>query len=321
MSVLVHKAVEPKNLSKAGKQRLAAMLEDPSTLVQPKYDGVYCQIVDEGGPTAPHYVAYSRTGEQLPSVSRSILDFFNRYGVADRYIGELWVSGTSHADINGAARRQYEQPQLKFITFDAVLDERPLPYRERLLHIESLLRASRAPYKQSVYAIGTWDNDVRMGWEMRVSTATAWAKRTDGAYDGLMLKDPNGMFIPGPGKDGEVIKVKPRNSGDFRVIGVVEGKGKAAGMAGALVLDLGGGVTCEVGTGLDDATRIDYWVWWHALEDRFAYGPGPGQPGRIAEIEYLAITKDGKLREPSFKSTRWDKRVADVLPGNIKGAD
>lgn len=314
MSVLVHKAVEPKNLSKAGKARFAAMLADPATLVQPKYDGVYCQIVDEGGPTAPHYVAYSRTGESLPSVSQNILAFFNRYGVADRYIGELWLPSTSHADINGAARRQYEQPQLQFMVFDAMRRDSPAEYRHRLLHAESLLRAARAASKYSVYPVGTWPLGAQT-WDDLVDAAKVWTNSLD-AYDGLMLKDPNGMFVPGPGKDGEVIKVKPRASGDFRVVGVVEGKGKAAGMAGALVLDLGGGVTCEVGTGMDDVTRFDYWIWW---QDRYFHRELDAP--RIAEIEYLAITKDGKLREPSFKSTRWDKMVADVLPGNIKGED
>ena len=309
MSVLVHKAVEPKNLSKAGKQRFAALMGNPNALVQPKYDGVYCQLVNEGARHMPSYVAYSRTGEPLPSVSQRILAFFDTYGVADRYIGELWVPLTSHADINGAARRQYEQEHLLFLLFDAELSK-TTPYDHRLHHIETLL-ASRQPHKWGVQEVGTW----RRGsdtWDDLTALAKEWTQSTTGAYDGLMLKDPAGLFVPGPGKDGEVIKVKPRASGDFRVVGVVEGKGKAAGMAGALVLDLGGGVTCEVGTGLDDDTRKDYWSW---------RGSAASAPKRIAEIEYLSITKDGKLREPSFKSTRWDKTVADVLPGNIKGED
>lgn len=311
MSVLVHKAVEPKNLSKAGKQRFAALMDNPNALVQPKYDGVYCQLVNEGARHLPTYTAYSRTGERLLSVSQRILSFFNTYGVADRYIGELWVPLTSHAGINGAARRQYEQEHLQFLLFDAGLSK-DTPYDQRLRHIETLLD-SRQPHKWGVQEVSTWRRG-RDTWNDLVALAKEWTQNTTGAYDGLMLKDPAGLFVPGDGKDGEVIKVKPRASGDFRVVGVVDGKGKAAGMAGALVLDLGGGVTCEVGTGLDDNTRKDYWSWWSSMV-------GKVKMGRIAEIEYLSITKDGKLREPSFKSTRWDKTVADVLPGNLKGED
>jgi len=317
MSVLVHKAVEPKNLSKAGKQRFADLLGNPNAIVQPKYDGVYCQLVDEGGPSGAHYVAYSRTGERMPSVSQLILSFYNAHGTADRYIGELWAAGTSHADLNGAARRQYEQPQLAFVAFDADWGV-PVQYTTRLRHLRDMWKPERMVISPKTWLLSndTLDDLYAMAKEFKDDPA--------GAYDGLMLKDPLGMFIPGDGKGGEVIKIKPRNSGDFRVIGVVEGKGKAAGMAGALVLDLGGGVTCEVGTGLDDDTRKDYWRWWDMRGDSnmvALHGAKYTTVERIDEIEYLAITKDGKLREPSFKSTRWDKSVADVLPGNIKGED
>jgi ATP-dependent DNA ligase len=70
------------------------------------------------------------------------------------------------------------------------------------------------------------------------------------------------------------------------------------------VVDLGGGVVCEVGTGLNDQDRKD-----------------PDWVGRIVEVEYLAVTKDGKLREPSFQRIRWDKKVPDVIGGNVVSED
>lgn len=308
MSVLVHKAVEPGNLSVAGKKRLTALLANPQAIVQPKYDGVYVQFL----PTPRGYDAFSRTGEHLSSIPASILEDLDFYGqVGRQYMGEVWLPNTQHSVLNGLARKKSVQPGLGVVLFDSYHPNHPdEPYTERLRMAGAVVGWGPIVLAQNlIYSHGgtTVTMDSMLSWA-RLFSATA----NGSAYDGLMLKDPDGKFKPGSGKDGESIKIKPRKSGDFRVIGAVEGKGKAAGMAGALVLALGGGVTCEVGTGMDDATRQNYWDWFRA---------GPGSRRRIAEIEYLDITKDGKLREPSFKSTRWDKTVADVLPGNIKGED
>jgi ATP-dependent DNA ligase len=41
---------------------------------------------------------------------------------------------------------------------------------------------------------------------------------------------------------------------------------------------------------------------------------------KIVEVEYLSITKDGRLREPVYKSVRFDKAEPDVLACNLPGA-
>lgn len=321
MTVLVHKAVEPANLSKAGKARLQRLLKEGGYWLMPKYDGVYVQFVLENG----QYVPYTRTGERVLSVDADILQavvgsgpIALAYPAPSRIIGELWGYGLTHAEINGRARRKTPQAQ-KLVVHDAVWDDHQTPYRGRFAYVEAAFPDGDLIRPATRWDGGAWGNMDAMDsllWEAR-----KWSGVTTSAYDGLILRDPEGMFVPGAGKDGEIIKIKPRQSGDFRVLGVVEGKGKASGMAGALILDLGGGVTCEVGTGLSDDQRKDYWDWWVGPSFGVSVVDSKPYPGRIAEIEYLSITKDGKLREPSFKSTRWDKTTADVLPGNIKSGD
>lgn len=299
---IVHKAAEPSKLTKAGKEHFQRLVDGRHGIIMHKMDGVYCQVVYDG----QNWLALSRTGEHLTSVDETILLAFRaKADPLRRYVGELWMKGHTHAEINGRARRKAPQYQQLWLTDSFVpgVDE---AFVDRLWRAD-MIATPLAPVN-SVYR-AEHRHMVALDLGDLYAAAKALSKDQTNAYDGLIYRDPHAFFIEGDGKGGEIVKIKPRNSGDFRVVGVVEGKGKAAGMAGALVLDLGGGVTCEVGTGLTDNERIDYWTWWKADTARF----------RIAEIEYLAVTKDGKLREPSFKSTRWDKTQADVLPGNIKG--
>jgi ATP-dependent DNA ligase len=287
MTVLVHKAVEPDKLTRKGKKRLEEMLLAGEYIVQPKLDGVYCQIVRE--PLGA--VAYSRTGEILRSVPEHVMAQFSHMEAGWRFIGELWRPHTAHSTINGMARKQSPQ-DLELHLFDALVgdevDTRTYGERYNTVSMQEWRRGVEV-----VRTIAVPDADMETLYELATEVK---ARRS--AYDGLVLKDSMGLFTPGAGKDGGVVKIKSRNSGDFRVVGTTPGLGMREGGIGALVLDLGGGVTCEVGTGLTLA---------EVMRDPAEF------VGRIVEVEYLDVTRDGRLREPAYKSVRFDKEVADVL--------
>lgn len=295
--VLVHKAVEPNNTTRAGRELysnlLAWLFEEPGqpAILQPKHDGVYVQFI-HSSPWG--WQAFSRTGERLLSVDDPVLDAMEYKGYPERhYVGELWLPATQHSVINGMARRQTPQP-LDVILFDSFVPGDNETYQERQEYL--FKHGPISPVR--TLPTGSHRSERDLYDEARI-----WTQSTS-AYDGLILRDALGVYTPGDGRDGGIYKIKPRHTGDFRVIGVTPGKGKHAGRVGALVLDLGGGVTCEVGTGLSDEDReVSDWE------------------GRIAEIEYLAVTKDGKLREPSFQRVRWDKKVPDVIVGNLTTED
>lgn len=292
--VLVHKAVEPDKLSMKGKKTYLALVEDlildgTRAWVQPKYDGVYAQFVFSDG---QGWEAFSRTGQKLLSVGEPILDVFYTQALPERrYMGELWLPGTQHQTINGRARKQSPQ-HLELKLFDSVLmghEHSDQPYFERS---EYLFEGGMVEAVKRLHLIGK----VHVVDDL-FDLAAGLKNRGASAYDGLILRDSAGSFIAGAGKDGEVIKIKPRAERDFRVVGTTVGVGNRAGGIGALVVDLGGGNHSEVGTGL---TAKD------VMEEA-------SPVGRIATVEYLGITKDGKLREPSFKGYRFDKDEADTL--------
>lgn len=317
MTMQVNKAIEPSKATVPGKAKYQALLlalyaGNPRAIIMPKYDGTYCQIKYDA--VAGEWQAWSRTGERLLSVAEQVLEAFRVNGDPDRvYIGELWAPNVQHSILNGLARKQSPQGALWLVLFDSYSvvhvgltgqDNDTWEYRlQRCKEVERIARrvlVTSHTVGHGLDEAGLYDK----AQEMKAST--------QGAYDGLILRDALDTYVPGDGGGGQAFKIKPRATGDFRILRVEEGKGKAKGMAGAIYVDLGGGVDCKVGSGMDDDMRAKLWD----MREAIAHGKVV-----IAEVEYLSVTAKGKLREPSFKSLRWDKDKADVLECNIKGGD
>lgn len=292
--VEVHKAAEPDNLSVKGKKRYKLLVDDllaqgGRAILQPKHDGVYAQFRHVGS----EWRAFSRTGQEYLSVRESaIVEAFDRVALPERvYNGELWLPNVAHAEINGRTRKQKPQ-YLELVLFDSFDPMQlrdgadPTPYIERM----DYLFEGRAVSKVR----NLFPTDLSS--EADLYDLAREYKGRNSAYDGLMLKDRHGEYIPGHGKDGETIKIKPRKSGDFLVVGTTAGEGNRKGGIGALVVSLGNGVTSEVGTGLSMKD---------VFEGEFV--------GTVVEVEYLSLTKDGKLREPAYIRQRHDKTEGDVL--------
>ena len=96
-----------------------------------------------------------------------------------------------------------------------------------------------------------------------------------------------------------MFKMKPEVSGDFKVVDVIEGKGKDAGRLGAFVIEYKDN-TVHVGSGLTDSIREEVW----ADPDKYI--------GKLIEVVYFGETKDEKtglasIRLPRFKRFRHDK--------------
>lgn len=306
---LVHKAIEA-DKCKAGVKKLLAQpgyLEDNYRAFA-KYDGCCVVVlVDDDGE-----VKYlSRTGEDanLHHLDDSVRTLFGEIATYNRGIvlfGEAWWPGRDQfPEISGAFRRHAGDTRLKLVLNDAVtLDEftrgvSTRPFSERHRGLLSAFKGYESdPHTDSITHAREYQPH-----EYLTAKALAEALVNRGGYDGLIMRDPKGEWRKGDsGNGGEIIKVKHRVSIDVRCTGLVEGKGKQAGMTGALKFFWKG--ECEVGTGLTDATRISTWTGHeHHTKD--------SPVGRIMEVECLGFTPDGKPREPSFKGWRFDKPKAD----------
>lgn len=112
-------------------------------------------------------------------------------------------------------------------------------------------------------------------------------------HEGLVLRELEGKE--------RLFKVKPHETYDVRVTGMVEGTGKHAGRMGALITPMG-----NVGTGFTDKDRE--WWWEQGSKCLEAYDLGiEGAAPITIEVECWELTKDGKFRHPRFIRVREDK--------------
>ena len=119
----------------------------------------------------------------------------------------------------------------------------------------------------------------------------------DRGEEGFVIDIADASYVRAKGTS--MYKMKPEVSGDFKVIDVVEGKGKDEGRLGAFIVEYKDN-TVHVGSGLTDAIREEVW----ANPDDYI--------GKLIEVVYFGETKDEKtgltsIRLPRFKRFRHDK--------------
>ena len=256
-------------------------------IMMPKYDGCLAIINTK----APWPMAVTtRTGELVHSM-------WHVAGEAKKLLpgyvifGEAYKWDTPFKEISGKFRRRAQQPDLHVVAFDAVPVEDWRagfciePYSARW---QRLRHAWLSTPTSSIFIAPAGDSVAPQGF------ANALVAR--GGYDGAILRRADAPWMTGASKNGEAIKVKPVQSLDLRAWAVFPGKGKHAGRAGGITVAYRG-VDTNVGTGFTDAER--------------EHLSTHGCKGMIAEIEFMEVTADGKLREPRFKGWRHDKEQPD----------
>lgn len=257
-------------------------------IMMAKNDGCLAIIVSDHSDSAS---VISRTGEpitSMPHCAEAAAKLLPGWVI----FGEAYKFDTPFKDISGAFRRHAPQADLICVAFDAVpvaawrAGKCDIPYKDRLARLSA---ACRATPQSAIIVAPALDYVAPQGF------ANALVKL--GGYDGAIVRRADAPWTTGASKNGEAIKVKPVQSLDLRAWAVFPGKGKHAGRAGGITVAYRG-VETNVGTGFSDAER-----------ERLTTH---GCKGQLAEIEFMEITADGKLREPRFKGWRFDKTEPDA---------
>lgn len=248
-----------------------------------KYDGCLAIITPDS--------VITRTGEAITSIPQCLEDAAKL--LPDHVIfGEVYKYDTQFKEISGAFRRHKPQSGLFVMVFDAVpfadwkAGKCDKPYIERYTALRDAWL--RTPTDSLIVAPAL---------DLGAPQGFANAMVRQGGYDGAIIRRKDAPWTTGASKNGEAIKVKPVQSLDLEVLGWYRGKGKHAGRAGGITV-LYKGVKTDVGTGFSDRERQE-------IADA-------GQaPCGVAEVEFMELTADGKLREPVFKGWRYDKTEPD----------
>lgn len=143
--------------------------------------------------------------------------------------------------------------------------------------------------------------------------------------EGVVVKDPSAPYAVGR-RSAAWTKIKFHRTQEVVIAGWRPGKGRREGGVGSLLMAIPDGTDLRyvgrVGTGFDDAAldELDRLVHRHAARQSAVVGVPRADardahwvtPALVGEVEYAERTRDGRLRQPSWRGLRPDKSPSEV---------
>jgi len=160
--------------------------------------------------------------------------------------GELWLGRRRFDEVSGIVRGLQADDagwrRVRFMVFD--LPGHPGRFEARVMRMRSLLASAANPRLQPVA-------------QFRVANADALDARLAAIVaaggEGLMLQHRDAGYRTG--RSDALLKYKPHDDAEARVIAHTAGQGKYTGMLGALIVQRADGLQFRLGSGFSDAQR------------------------------------------------------------------
>lgn len=192
--------------------------------------------------------------------------------------GELWIGRGTFERVSGIVRKDVpddnEWRQVRYMIFE--LPGAPGTFRERADAMRELVRQANVPWLREIEQFSVVD---------RNSLKKRMKEVVKAGGEGLMLHRADALYETG--RSDTLLKMKPWEDAEAVVIGHVPGKGKYAGMLGALRVHSPDGREFSLGTGFTDAQRRD-----------------PPALGATVTYRYRDLTNTGMPRFASFLRVR-----------------
>jgi DNA ligase-1 len=205
----------------------------PEFLVSEKLDGVRARWDGRA--------LWTRGGARIAAPA-----MFTRGWPAEPMDGELWIARGRFEEVSALARRVGSEPQawrdVRFMVFD--LPAHRGPFADRVARMRTLVPAARSTHLAMI-------PQRRIGSAAELDAELARVVAAGG--EGLMLHRRNAVYRAGRSED--LLKYKPHEDAEAQVIAHLPGKGKYAGMMGALQVRTPDGRRFRIGTGFTDAQR------------------------------------------------------------------
>ena len=220
-------------------------------------------------------------GRQLLSRSGKALNppaWFVKGWPAQPFEGELWA-GLGQFEQAASVIQQRQAPDsewqaMRFMVFDA--NSPTQAFTERIVQYQSLVKQIGQPWVQAV----------RQSQVPSHAALKALLKKTvQAGGEGLVLHRGSSLYQSG--RNSDVLKVKPHEDAEAKVIGQELGQGKHAQRLGALTLETPQGLRFKLGTGFTDAQREN-----------------PPAVGQWVTYRYRGLTDQGVPRFASFVRIR-----------------
>ncbi len=214
-----------------------------------------------------------RSGHPVPA-PRWFLDALPRQPLD----GELWLGRGSFDRLSAIVRRQSpddtEWRRVRYMIFE--LPKAAGSFTDRVEQIKAVTAAANLPWLQAAP-------------QFRLSDADALQKMLGeivrGGGEGLMLHRDDAPYEAG--RSSALLKLTPWLDAEASVVAHLTGKGKYAGMLGALRMEMPDGRRFSLGSGLTDALR---------------HNPPP--VGTLVTYRYRELTPSGMPRFPRYLRVR-----------------
>ena len=160
--------------------------------------------------------------------------------------GELWLGRGRFDDISALVRAgdgdDSAWHDVRFMVFDLPADAGPFSARVR--HMRALLDNTGIASLHRVRQFRVDDAAELDAWLERIVAAGG---------EGLVLQHRDARYHVGRSED--LLKYKPYDDAEARVIGYTAGQGQYAGLLGALIVERPDGLRFRIGSGLSNAQR------------------------------------------------------------------
>lgn len=207
-------------------------------------------------------------------------DWFIRGLPATPLDGELWMGRGSFERLSGIVRKDLpldsEWREVRYMIFE--LPHAAGDFSARVAQIRHVVRDAKQPWLQAIE-------------QYRVSDATTLQNRMDTVVkaggEGLMLHRADAPYLTG--RSDVLLKLKPWEDAEAKVVAHLPGKGRNAERLGALQVETPDGRRFRVGSGFTDLQRTH-----------------PPAIGSTITYRFRAFTRKGLPRFPTFVRIRED---------------
>jgi DNA ligase-1 len=194
--------------------------------------------------------------------------------------GELWAGRGNFAVAVSTVRMQTPDDgawrKMRFMVFDLPAHGGVFDVRLRVLKL--LVRQIDLPWVQAVRQVKVGSHQALLAMMQKVVSEGG---------EGLMLH--RGASLYRAERNDDLLKLKPFDDAEARVIAYVPGKGKYQGQLGALLVETAQGLRFKLGSGFSDAERA-----------------APPPIGAIVTYRYRGVNQSGIPRFATFLRVRGD---------------
>ncbi len=192
--------------------------------------------------------------------------------------GELWLARGGFEQLSGFVRKaspvDEDWRQIKYMVFENPDGEGT--FAERYLRIREIVAKVNWPQLIAVEQYRVAD---------RAALKRKFSEAVNGGAEGLMLHLADASYVTG--RSDVLLKMKPLEDTEAKVIEQLAGKGKYTGQMGALRLEMPNGKRFNIGTGFSDDVRKN-----------------PPRVGAIITYTYRGFTANGTPRFASYLRVR-----------------